>query len=291
MRVGLIGHPVAHSASPRMQDAAFAAVGLDWHYELWDTPLDELPERVRMIRERDDIAGANVTIPHKQNIIPLLDDISTHARAIGAVNTIIKTGAGTESTAAPSRQRLVGDNTDWLGFLADLRFHDVQPEALTRALVLGAGGSARGICYALGCSGAQVHVLNRTKAHAEQLVASLSGHLPPGRIRAGPLSAQAIDMLDDVELIVNCTSAGMSPNESTSPWPNEAKFPVGAILYDLVYKPRQTHLMHQASQAGLRVIGGLGMLAMQGAASFQFWTHIPDSRVADIMRKVLNEQA
>ena len=91
MRIGLIGYPVAHSASPRMQGAAFALAGLDWQYELWNTPLDELPTRVTMIRDSEDIGGANVTIPHKQNVIPLLDDITSQARVIGAVNTLIKT--------------------------------------------------------------------------------------------------------------------------------------------------------------------------------------------------------
>src|SRR5512137_96746 len=110
MRIGLIGYPVAHSASPRMQNAAFAAAGLsDWHYELWPTPLEDLPARIAAIRDDAAIGGGNVTIPHKQNVMPLLDTVSPHARTIGAVNTLIKRDG-----------QLHGDNTDWLGFLADL---------------------------------------------------------------------------------------------------------------------------------------------------------------------------
>jgi shikimate dehydrogenase len=284
MRIGLIGDPVAHSASPRMQGAAFAAVGLDWQYELWETPLHELPARVQMIRECDDIGGANVTIPHKQNVIPLLDVISPHASAIGAVNTIVK--AHTSGAGVP---RLVGDNTDWLGFLADLRHHGVQPESVGRALVLGAGGSARGICYALAQSGARVCVLNRDPSRAEQLVAALRQHFDGGLLLSGALTAKAVGAQDEVGLIVNCTSAGMSPNADTTPWPEGVAFPAGAIFYDLVYKPRQTRLMRQASDSGLRVIGGIGMLAMQGAAAFEFWTGIPEAAVADVMRRALEE--
>ncbi|HEY3340629.1 MAG TPA: shikimate dehydrogenase, partial [Anaerolineae bacterium] len=198
MRAGLIGYPVAHSASPRMQGEAFAAMGLDWHYELWNTPLDELPARVKMIRECDDIGGANVTIPHKQNVIPLLDDITPHARAIGAVNTIIKT------PVSGGLIHLFGDNTDWIGFLADLRHHGVQPETLGRALVLGAGGSARAIVYALACCGVQVSVLNRDPLRAQQLVDALQVSFH-GLLQAGALTPIALRAQGEVRLIVNCT--------------------------------------------------------------------------------------
>ena len=282
MRVGLIGYPVAHSASPRMQGAAFAAVGLDWQYELWNTPLDELQARVKMIRECDDIGGANVTIPHKQNVFPLMDEITPHARAIGAVNTIIKT------QTSGGLVRLLGDNTDWLGFLADLRYHDVQPEVVQRALVLGAGGSARAIVYALASCGVQVCVLNRDPARAQQLVEALQASCN-GLLQADALTPAVLRAQSGARLIVNCTSAGMSPNAETSPWPDDVAFPAGATLYDLVYKPRQTRLMHQAQAANLTVIGGIGMLAEQGAAAFERWTSIPAARVTDVMRVALEE--
>ena len=299
MRIGLIGYPVAHSASPRMQGAAFAVAGLDWQYELWNTPLDELPARVTMIRECDEIGGANVTIPHKQNVIPLLDEITPHARAIGAVNTIIKVQTQTSGVAQNLRglgdpgglglPHLVGYNTDWIGFLADLRYHGVEPETLGRALVLGAGGSARAIVYALASCGAQVHILNRDASRAGQLVASLQAHFANGQLQAGALTPQTLGEQGDARLIVNCTSAGMSPNADTSPWPDEAAFPAGATLYDLVYKPRQTRLIRQAQAANLAVIGGIGMLAEQGAAAFERWTGIPAARVTDVMRAALEE--
>lgn len=282
MRIGLIGYPVAHSASPRMQGAAFAAVGLDWQYELWNTPHEDVAARVRMIRDDPGIGGANVTIPHKQSVMPYLDEISPQAQAIGAVNTIIKVTPET-SDVLP---RLYGDNTDWIGFLNDLRWHGVQPEAFDQALVLGAGGSARGIVYALASCGLRVHVVNRDPARARELVESLQPVFSDMPLRAyvqAELAAASIR----AQLIVNCTSAGMSPNAGTTPWLDGVPFPTGAVLYDLVYKPARTRLLQQAEEAGLRALGGIGMLAEQGATAFERWTGIPAQRVSDVMRHAL----
>lgn len=300
-RVGLIGFPVGHSASPAMQNAAFAAAGLDWQYELWHTPLDELAERVWRIRDDDSIAGANVTVPHKVNVMPFLDEISRHAEAVGAVNTILK-----QAGADPAQTRLIGDNTDWIGFLNDLRWHGVDhgvdigagagPDG-RKALVLGAGGSARGVVYALAHSGLAVTVVNRDAARARRLVDDLRAVFPDSR-----LSAQALDVdglseaAQDARLIINCTSAGMAPNEDTTPWIDGAPFPRDAVLYDLVYKPRVTRLMRQAESAGLRVIGGIGMLAEQGAAAFALWTAgltlpLSIAEVANVMRRALGTPA
>jgi shikimate dehydrogenase len=265
-----------------MQGAAFASAGLDWQYELWNTPLDELPARVQTIRTCDEIGGANVTIPHKQNVFSLMDEITPHARAIGAVNTIIKTHT------SGGFVRLLGDNTDWLGFLADLRYHGVQPEALRRALVLGAGGSARAIVYALANCGVPVCVLNRDPARARHLVDSLQASCA-STLQADALTPTVLRAQGDTGLIVNCTSAGMSPHVDTTPWPDEIAFPEGATLYDLVYKPRQTRLMCQAQAAHLNVIGGIGMLAEQGAAAFERWTAIPAAQVTEVMRAALEE--
>jgi shikimate dehydrogenase len=295
MRIGLIGYPVAHSASPRMQGAAFASAGLDWQYELWNTPLEELPARMQMIRDDDAIGGANVTIPHKQNVMPFLDEISPHARAIGAVNTIVK--ARDVSSKVSGTSHLLGDNTDWIGFLNDLRWHGVDLAASTsapgQALVLGAGGSSRAIVYALANCGLPVTVLNRDASRAEQLVASLQPLFTNTPLRACALTAAVLSDVTTLGsgadwLIVNCTSAGMSPNVDTSPWLEGVPFPDGAVLYDLVYKPARTQLMRHAQAAGLRVIGGIGMLAEQGAAAFERWTGIGARNVSDVMRAALD---
>lgn len=269
MRIGLIGFPVQHSASPRMQNAAFASVGLNWTYELWPTPLDELPARLNALRSDDDVAGCNVTIPHKQNVMPAIDELSTHARILGAVNTITKRDG-----------RLFGHNTDWIGFMADMRFHGFSPSTGTRALVLGAGGSARAIVYALLLAGASVQIVNRNTARAEALACDLAA--------LGPVAVAArVQDAGRTDLIVNCTSAGMEPHDATTPWPTDAPFPAHVFVYDLVYKPRRTMLLREAENAGARAVGGIGMLAEQGAAAFELWTGIPAEHVASVMRDAL----
>jgi shikimate dehydrogenase len=283
MVVGLIGHPVAHSKSPLMQNAAFAHAGLhDWHYELWDTPLDELPARMTTIREREDIAGCNVTIPHKQNVMTHLDAISEHAKAIGAVNTVFKPPPSPPTPLSGREGKLVGDNTDWIGWLNDAQWHGVNMGEVKRALVLGAGGSARAIVYALVQCGAEVMIVNRDAERAVKLASDF------GAAGAGLSEIAAYARDAQPQLIVNCTSAGMWPNENTSPWPEAAPFPTNAVLYDLVYKPRITRLIRQAEHAGARAIGGIGMLAEQGAAAFEKWTGVPAQRVSAIMRDALN---
>ncbi len=279
MLVGLIGHPVAHSKSPAMQYAAFASAGLaDWRYELWDTPAEEVPTRMRLIAESSEIAGCNVTIPHKLAVMPYLNAVNEHARAIGAVNTIFKRG-----------NYLLGHNTDWTGFLADLAFHGVVVNDDTRALVLGAGGSARAIVYAQVSQGASVLVCNRTPERAQALLDGISNspYVREIQERCDVVSSPDDPACSDVNLVVNCTSAGMWPNDDTSPWPDDLPYPATATLYDLVYKPRVTKLMRQAEAVGARAIGGIGMLAEQGAAAFELWTGIKATQVSGIMRATL----
>jgi shikimate dehydrogenase len=272
MRIGLIGDPVAHSASPKMQGAAFAEANLhDWTYELWPTPLNQLRARIDALRYDASIGGCNVTVPHKQNVMPLIDAFSDDARALGAVNTIVKRNG-----------QLWGDNTDWRGFMADLTFHDALPKTGASVLVLGAGGSARGIAYGLLKHGYCVQLHNRDAARAATLISDLR--------RFGDIEIAKDLYLAGLEvaLIVNCTSAGMSPNVDSSPWPDYLAYPAQCALYDLVYKPRSTRLMQHAEAAGARVIGGIGMLAEQGAAAFELWTAVPAARVAAVMRAALD---
>jgi shikimate dehydrogenase len=276
MRIGLIGFPVSHSKSPQMQGAAFALAGLaGWTYELWNTPHEAVAARVQMIRDDEHVAGANVTVPHKLNVMPYLDAISGQAEAIGAVNTILKRDG-----------QLLGDNTDWIGFLNDLLWHEVNVREAGHAMVLGAGGSARAVVYALLQSGWDVTVVNRDHIRAMELVSDMR------RIfnnRDGVYFARQLDdyITGAHGLIVNCTSAGMEPNENTSPWPHDLPFPKNAVLYDLVYKPRLTKLMQQAEAAGARAIGGIGMLAEQGAAAFELWTGVAAEKVSRVMREAI----
>ncbi|MBP7688777.1 MAG: shikimate dehydrogenase [Thermoflexales bacterium] len=258
--VGLIGWPVEHSRSPAMHNAAFEALGLDWRYVLLPTPLDQLDAVVARVRSGE-LSGANVTIPHKQAAMPLLDEIDPAAQAVGAVNTIVRRD-----------DRLIGFNTDTLGFKRALLETSVVIENQPCA-VLGAGGSARAVVYVLRELGAHITVYARDVAKARQLsteARSLNevAHIDPA-----------------TRLIVNTTPLGMHPNIDASPWLDEAVFPQQAYVFDLIYNPRQTRLMQQAEQAGLRTANGLSMLVYQGAAAFAMWTGVEPP--VDVMTRAI----
>lgn len=252
-RVFLLGFPLGHSISPAMQNAAFAALGLDWRYELLETSRENLPSAVARLR-REDSAGANVTIPHKQAIIEWLDGVSDRAHRIGAVNTLVLRDG-----------KLFGDNTDGQGFLQSLRDADVDLRH-KRVALLGAGGGARAVAVSMAEAGAaRIVLLNRTAAHAEALADSLRALFPGLEIVVNPANT-----LDGVDLIVNATPVGMYPDVDQTPLPKP--IPPGAVVFDLVYRPAQTRLMREAANAGAQAHGGLGMLVLQGSAAFTLWT-------------------
>jgi len=273
--IGLIGWPVSHSFSPAMHNAAAAAAGLDWLYVPLPVHPDDIGAAVGGLPALG-FRGVNITVPHKQAVIPYLDEIDPGAKGIGAVNTILI------NKSHPPVVRLIGYNTDWSGFLADLEVLDV-PVAGRDCLVLGAGGSARAVAYALASAGGRVQVLARRVAQARQLVADLGKELPANRhvLTGRPLSELAAAVRRMVApLIVNTTPLGMTPAVDASPWPDGLPFPPGAFVYDLVYNPRRTRLMQQAEAAGCRAANGLGMLVHQGALAFQLWTGVmPDTAV------------
>ncbi len=251
-RCGVIGWPVAHSVSPAMHNAAYAALGLtDWRYELLPIMPDIVKVAIKEFRDHGFI-GINVTVPHKQAVLPFVRP-DERSRLIGAVNTI-------------TLRDLSATNTDVAGFMDDLAAHDVDV-AGQRVILLGAGGAARAAVYGLAQAGAHVVLVNRTPEKAQQLIADL-------KVDAEALPLQDA-IRDEVALVVNSTSVGMSPNVDESPWPDEVPFPEGAALYDMVYRPRQTKLMQAVESRGNRVIGGLGMLVRQGATAFTIWTGQP----------------
>ncbi|GAB4529515.1 MAG: shikimate dehydrogenase [Anaerolineales bacterium] len=257
----LLGYPLTHSRSPEIQNAALREAGLhDWRYELLPTPSADLPQAVARLRQAD-CAGGNVTIPHKEAIIPLLDALTPAAQAIGAVNTLFK-----------REGQLWGDNTDAEGFWLDLQhaFGNLLPG---EALLLGAGGAARAVAYALSRRGWHVTIAARRVEQAENLCRDLAPAMD-GALRPLALDAlqSAIVNRQSALLIVNCTPLGMYPHVETSPWPPEIPFLAGARLYDLVYNPEETRLMQQARAAGLPAINGLGMLHAQAALAFRRWT-------------------
>jgi shikimate dehydrogenase len=206
------------------------------------------------------VDGLNVTIPHKRAVIAVLDDLSSGARTIGAVNTITVKG-----------ERLVGENTDAPGFLADLDKMSIPGPRV--ALVLGAGGSARAVCFGLLAEGWQVRVAARRLPQACELVESFQSTFPESQFHPVSLEPDSFhDATSNCGLIVNCTPVGMSPNTEVSPWPGEVPFPRQAGVYDLVYNPRETALSRAAREAGLPARTGLGMLVEQAAIAFELWT-------------------
>ncbi len=252
-RLGIIGSPVAHSLSPAIQGAALRAASIDASYERWETPPVALPARIAALREQGCL-GANVTIPHKQAVLPLLDEIEPSAAGIGAVNTIVSDGG-----------RLVGHNTDGAGFIAALVEAGFAP-AGKRFLLVGAGGAAWGIAFALArARAAGIAIANRTPARAEALAAATGGQARPFAAPPTPY-----------ECVVNCTSAGMhgSGAEALLPCDPAAAAP-GTLIVDIVYAPEETPLLRAARAAGLSALGGLPMLIQQGALAFELWTGRP----------------
>jgi shikimate dehydrogenase len=260
--VGVMGWPIEHSLSPAMHNAAFGALGLDWCYVPLAVPPAHIAEAARGILALG-LRGVNVTVPHKQAMLALVDDLTPEARAIGAVNTVLVEG-----------KRMLGHNTDARGFLRAVREAGFAPEGRP-ALVLGAGGAARAVVYALASVGAPVTICNRNVVRAERLADDMRAHFPGAELRGGPLDAAWLDQVaPQAALIVNATSVGMWPHTEPSPWPEGTPFPRQAWLYDLIYNPRETRLMRQARQAGLPTSDGLGMLVHQGAEAFRLWTGI-----------------
>jgi shikimate dehydrogenase len=269
IKLGLIGYPLGHSLSPTLHEAALRSCVLEGSYTLFPIPPDDkqgIKDLLARVRNGE-ITGLNVTIPHKQNVIDLLDELSPVAKAIGAVNTIYR-----------RESRLIGENTDAPGFLADSsRFltTETRRHGNLEALVLGAGGSSRGIVYALVNDGWDVTLAARRMEQAEQLATSF----PQYKLSITNYPFSNID-LSNIKLIVNTTPIGMTPNVEQSPWPENLPFPPHAAIYDLVYNPRETRFVRDACAQGLRATTGLGMLIEQAALAFEIWTgHRPSREI------------
>ncbi len=249
-KVGLLGWPLGHSVSSPMHNAAFKALGLDWQYDALPVSPESLGEQLPQLIEAG-YRGFNVTIPHKHAVLSLglpvtVDEAVT---AMNAANTLTVKADGS----------LLATNTDWQGFTDDLREHGAAVEG-KHCLILGTGGSAQAVDYAL------------RKMQAGQI--TFVSRKPNGQTVGYD---QLEELTSHIHLIVNCTPVGMSPKVDQSPWPEGVPFPPDALLYDLIYNPPVTRLMQQARDAGAQAIGGLGMLIRQGMLSFEQWTGIKPS--------------
>jgi shikimate dehydrogenase len=273
--VGLLGWPVSHSVSPTMHNAAFAERRMNWRYVPLPTPPDRVEDAVRGLRALG-FRGANVTVPHKQAVMPILDRWTPSAEAIGAVNTIIVGEDGL----------LTGDNTDAGGFIADLRAHGVDVQD-RRVLIVGAGGSARAVVYGLAEAGASaITVLNRTVDRARSLTETMAEYFPLVNFGVNSFPESVAVLADDADLIVNCTSLGMHPHVEGLPWDEDVEFLPSQIVYDLIYNPAATRLLQLAAADGAKPIGGLGMLIHQGAQAWSRWTG--EEAPVETMRRAVN---
>jgi len=271
-RLGLVGYALSHSLSPKIHTAALQSCGLRGDYSLFPIHPDNkegLEELLAQVRSGE-IHGLNVTIPHKQNVIPFLDELTPTAKSIGAVNTIYVRD-----------NKLVGGNTDAPGFLVDLKkFLTTETHTCpggkcqgrhgdAHALVLGAGGAARAIICDLLNNGWDVTIAARRLEQAQQLALSFPNY---ELLVTNFESLQADFRPVTFDLLVNTTPVGMTPNTGQSPWPENLPFPSHAVIYDLVYNPRETKLVKDACSQGLRATTGLGMLIEQAALAFEIWT-------------------
>ena len=259
--LAVIGYPLSRSLSPELQQAALDYARLDIVYQSWPTPPDGLQTRVGGLRG-ESVLGANVTIPHKEAVLPMMDEVDEMAARAGAVNTIVN-----------RERRLHGYNTDVAGFLRalvdDARFEP----AGRRVVIAGAGGAARAVVVALlEAEAGAITVINRTLSRANRLVEDLRPFARGSELRALPeMYASWAAVMGSCHLLVNCTSAGAADFEEESPVPADL-IRSSMLVYDLVYHPAETALMAAARERGARVIGGLAMLVYQGAASFELWT-------------------
>ena len=271
-RVVLIGHPVAHSLSGAMQQAAFDALGIDARYELWDRRPIELADTIAELRG-DDFLGANVTIPHKERVVPMVDRLTEDAHATGAVNTITREG-----------KKLIGHNTDVPGFKVALDKLVGKQKMPRQAVVLGAGGGARAVVYGLITEGFQrIVVFNRHLRRAEGLVRHFGRSAAHMELRAMPWHESVIESeLSKTRVLVNATAIGLTSDDT--PIPAEL-LPPDLLVLDLIYN--RTRLLREAQAAGDTVLNGELMLLHQGAAAFTLWTGQPAP--LELMQRKLEE--
>ena len=273
--LGVIGHPISHSFSPDLHNAAIDALGIDYCYVAFHVLPDRVGSAIEGLRGLN-IRGLNVTIPHKLAVMEHLDQISEEALAVGAVNTI-----------SHEADELIGYNTDVYGIEAALvrvAGLELLPE---NCVVLGAGGAARAVVYALGNRKEvqRITILNRTAKRAEDLAKDME-KLTGKTIDVGGMDADGQDRaFSEAGLVVNATSLGMVPNIKDSLLMSERAVHSDLVLYDTVFNPLETRLMGQFREVGAQAFGGLDMLVFQGARSFQIWTGIEPP--VDVMKQAV----
>lgn len=255
----VIGDPIKQSKSPLMLNEAFAVKGINAVYGSFQVAPEQLGQFMEAFRENG-LSGMNVTIPHKLHIMQYLDEIDADAKALGAVNTVVNRDG-----------KLIGYNTDGIGYVRSLKEEAIAHIENKKIVVLGAGGASRGIIYALlKESPASITVVNRTLAKAEELVQSLNTSV--SLLVAGQEQLELI--CKDADVVINTTSVGMYPHSEENPFQG-ILLKKGAVASDLIYNPLLTTFVLTAADQGAIPHGGLGMFIYQGAYAFEYWTGQP----------------
>lgn len=274
---GLLGSPVSHSISPLMHNEAFRLLGLKYAYLCFDVTEDTLATAVEGLKACG-IKGFNLTMPNKNKIVELLDELSPAAKLIGAVNTVVNENG-----------KLIGYNTDGIGFMKSVEDagHNVIGKTIT---VMGAGGAATAICAQAALDGVEkIHIFARKTSrfwdrtvtlveninHTSDCIAILHDHGDQEALK---------NAIDESAMVVNATSVGMAPNTEATILPDTSLFRKGLIVADIIYNPRETMLLRQAKEAGCEVFNGMYMLLYQGAEAFRLWTGV-DMPVTEIKSK------
>lgn len=274
--IAILGHPVSHSFSPIIHNAALRHQGLNFVYLAADILPNSLPQALQGLSALG-FAGANVTIPYKQAVLPYMDSLTSAAKAVGAVNTIVCKG-----------DQLYGDNTDIEGFLSPLRGMEIKGKPMA---LLGAGGAARAVAYGLlkHCCPRPLTVVARRVAQAEKLVKDMARFRGDGKLNVTDFASAGVHIRNS-HLIVNSTPVGMHPHTRETPWEQREDFSSGQVVYDLVYRPNRTRLLEDAESCGATVIGGLTMLVEQAAAAYRQWTDqdLPIEVVYSTLRGLLD---
>lgn len=274
--VAIIGYPIGHSVSPAMHNAAFQSLDLPFEYQAVEVKPKDLAKKLKEFRGKN-FAGFNVTVPHKENVLPLLDEVTELAKIIGAVNTVVVQDG-----------KLVGYNTDGAGFIDSLiEDAGIRPKEKS-VVVLGAGGASRAISIMLAESRAKSIVITDIQ---EEKALALTKYIdsyfatPCSYVKMNSQELQKA--ITKADILVNTTPVGMKPKDDASPLEKNTKLASTLIVYDLIYNPSETQLMKQAKAAGAKTCSGLGMLVRQGASAFTLWTG--EEAPVELMRQIAED--
>lgn len=275
----LFGDPVGHSLSPIMHNIAFQDLGMDCCYVTYLVHKEDIRAAVQAVRALH-LGGVNLTIPHKESVLPYLDEVQEDAKLIGAVNTIvIRNGC------------LSGYNTDAPGFIASLKSTGFDTNG-KRVVIMGAGGAARAVAFALAKDGAaKIDIFNRSLEKAEKLAQDLLQAYSLF-VGVGEMNTSLIKTLKSADLLINATPVGMYPNHMSASILTREQLHSGLMVCDLIYNPLKTRLLEEAEAAGCRILSGVGMLVWQGAIAFQLWTgrEAPVDLMKDAVLKALKKR-